>query len=385
MPTVKQLSPYAVASLLGDSTRIDGRIATQAIHSIRTSNLYYGTTGLANTDRSSVQGNVDDLSAQARADLPAEVRATLTAQGVNKSCEQLLKLYSLTLTRSIGVAKASEQLLKIANRIKSRSGIQPAPDPQPPSQSPADQFDLKRAESILSTLTEVYKPGVRTISALHDEKAQMMDFYYGDKSQIFRRRDLAVAEVLHKLLEFNGPFNPNVSGREAYLNSVSDKSKEGWDKDCEFTYQIIDPEESESPFVGSNNKPLQHYTVTQAMSWFFRHMVRVHGGAIYFEGSNIAYDAVFTQTPRGVSDSQLEIFRLFKYMNSSSANSGSDFKMGQGNLIFTLGNQPTTPTKAIFSAYWKYDHGKLPAAFAPEPGQPDPTAKGTNHLWDRFA
>ncbi len=385
------LSPAYVAAALD---RVGHRVAVQAIQSIRTSNLYFGTTGLASTDLGSGGANTvrvpklrdEHVAAEKFKELLSRKSMAQAASG-SRAPRRNAILLSQGVGAHFNVAeKRKERLLDAVERVQDKAD---ALDLSPAAKASLIAHGVNnssvqllklyrkaRGEPVSITDDELYKPGVRVINALHDENGQMMDFYYGDKSQIFRRRNPAVAEVLHQLLGFTGRFNPNISGREAYLASVPSNPNEGWHKDCEFSYMIVDDEERERAFFGSINKKPQQYTVTQAMSWFFRHMVRVHGGAIYFEGSNIAYDAVFRSTPRGFSDSQLEAFRLFNYMSSTSPDSGSEFSMKKGSVIFTLGSQPATPTKAIFREYWTFAPGKLPRA--------DSSAEGENHLWPKF-
>lgn len=345
------LNPALVTAALN---AVEPSTRAEAIHCIQTCKLYYGTTGLAKTNfngaapptrhilpdkKEEILRLADDIHARHVIGLSPAAKATMTAQGVNRATEQLVNL-----------------MLKARNNQNASSA--------------AGGDGHSRLRSLVKHPSAVYHPGVRVINALPDENAQMMDFYYGDRSVIFRKRNLSVAKVLHHLLGFKGEFNPGISGRLAYLNSTIGKI-EGWEHNCEFSYRINDSEERDKPFTGTNNKLQGLYTVTQAMSWFFRYMVRTHGGTIYFEGSNIAYDAVFTQTLRGISDSQLEAFRLFKYMNSMKSN----FSMGRGEVIYTFANKPTPPTRALFLSNWTYERDRLP-----QPG----SAALTNHLWNLF-
>ena len=88
---------------------------------------------------------------------------------------------------------------------------------------------FKPEQQILERELNLFDTGVRAKTYLHGDNMQMMDMYYGQAgNDLYKLRDPHIGAFLHKAMRFKGEFSPNVSGRDAYMNTYN-TTIEGWD------------------------------------------------------------------------------------------------------------------------------------------------------------
>lgn len=192
---------------------------------------------------------------------------------------------------------------------------------------------LRPGQQVIARELNLFDPGTRIITYNQgDDNTQMMDMYYGQKDNaLYLRRNPAIAEFVHKAMDFKGPFSMKQSGRDAYMKSYN-TSAEGW--------------WSTSPKVRGN-------TATVEMSRVIRWGIHRFGGKLTFEGKEIYYSQVFNMNPNSYKgDTDREAISLFEYFNTASS---FETPFGKGKLIFMWNGVPTIPTHCHFLSNWGFD------------------------------
>jgi hypothetical protein len=181
-------------------------------------------------------------------------------------------------------------------------------------------------------LIRLYDPGPRT-GALVKGGLQMMDMYYGMNNDLFRNRDVRIAQFVHNVMGFADrgvPFDPNVSGREAFFRAFKTR-QEGWEKQG-----VTDAAYGQS--------------ATKEMSKIIREGIKRFGGKLIFEGKSVYGSGIFDPHARQ-GDTDLEAQELFQSMVWPLT---PCVPFGEGTLEFQWGGRPATPTRAHFLSNWNW-------------------------------
>lgn len=181
-------------------------------------------------------------------------------------------------------------------------------------------------------IIRLYDPGPRT-AALVKDGLQMMDMYYGMNNDLFRNRNLHIAEFVHRVMGFaerGVPFDPNMSGRDAFFAAFPG-AQEGW-----YKQGVTDAAYGQS--------------ATKEMSKTIREGIRRFGGKLIFEGKSVYGAGIFDPHARQ-GDTDLEAQELFQYLVWPVT---PRVPFGNGTLEFQWGGRATTPTRAHFLSNWNW-------------------------------
>lgn len=181
-------------------------------------------------------------------------------------------------------------------------------------------------------LIRLYDPGPRT-GALVKGGLQMMDMYYGMNNDLFRNRDVRIAQFVHHVMGFADrgvPFDPDMSGRDAFFAAFPG-AQEGW-----YKQRVTDAAYGQS--------------ATKEMSKIIREGIKRFGGTLIFEGKSVYGSGVFDPHARQ-GDTDLEAQELFQHMVWPLT---PRVPFGEGTLEFQWGGRPATPTRAHFLSNWNW-------------------------------
>lgn len=214
------------------------------------------------------------------------------------------------------------------------------------------------ANQALDRQIQIYDPGRRLQDSFGD-KAQMMDLYCGDgASSVHLRRVDEIGFYVHQMMEFQGAYDKNVSGYDAYLNthvrrpagsSTASSSGLPLHKPWEFPQGRSHPRSAIYNYVERHE--IVHLTGTQEMSRLIRAAIMHFGGTLVFEGANVFYKDVFLDSPNVfVSDTMLEARALFPYFKKGM----SSVKFGIGQLVFHWFGKERVPSHTKFKQNWQW-------------------------------
>lgn len=181
-------------------------------------------------------------------------------------------------------------------------------------------------------IIRLYDPGPRT-GALVKGGLQMMDMYYGMNNDLFRNRDVHIAEFVHRVMGFADrgvPFDPDMSGRDAFFAAFRG-AQEGWYKQ------------------GATDA-VYGQSATKEMSKIIREGIKRFGGKLIFEGKSVYGSQIFDPHARQ-GDADLEAQELFQSMVWPLT---PCVPFGHGTLEFQWGGRPATPTRAHFLSNWNW-------------------------------
>ncbi|MGA3236669.1 MAG: hypothetical protein ABSG03_10225 [Bryobacteraceae bacterium] len=187
---------------------------------------------------------------------------------------------------------------------------------------------LSPSEQGVARQLNLFEPGVRVGTYLSGD-IQMMDMYYGQKdNDLYLKRDPSIAEFIHYVMDYKGPFSIKLSGRDAFLSST-DGNFEGWD--------------SRGPKKYNGN------TATVEISRAIRWGIQRFGGKLIFEGKQVYYSQVFnTGGYRG--DTDREAIGLFEYFRPGI----SKATFGKGTVTFYWNGHELVPTHCHFLSNWGF-------------------------------
>jgi hypothetical protein len=214
---------------------------------------------------------------------------------------------------------------------------------------------------IIDRNLNLFDPGQRAKTYLA-QGCQMMDMYYGQAgNDIYKKRDLVIAEFIHYAMEFNGNFRPEKSGRDEYMETFKTQI-EGWDAGTPATQKY------------------DGLTATKEMSRIIRWGVKKFGGTILFEGRDVYYFQVFDPNAGRKTDTDLEAIDLFEAFHPGLAT----VPWGKGKVTFNWCGHPTVPTHMLFLSNWRWDGikthgiGNLPETY-PKPTELRPIWRNFTH------
>lgn len=224
----------------------------------------------------------------------------------------------------------------------------------------------------------LYDPGPRT-EQLIKMGHQMMDMYYGMENQLYINRNLIIAEFVHyamyyhKLGQNPAPFDPNISGRDAFRVAFPGVD-EGWK-------------------THANMTAIYGHSATKEISKIIRMGIKRFGGKLIFEAKSVFGQGIFD--PTGYQgDTDLEAQQLFQEISCNSPQT----PYGKGVLEIQWGGKPTLLTRAHFLTNWTYSGKKVTHRKYNQAGGDMgadvwtafvETAMGSNHglrpIWNNFA
>ena len=199
----------------------------------------------------------------------------------------------------------------------------------------------QRYNNLLRSL-RLYDPGPRTAQYIK-RGHQMMDCYFGMDNWLHFRRIPIIAEFVHYVMEFSGPFSMAVSGKEAAKATF--RVKAAGEKDDDLGWKTAEIE----------GKYGAGMSTTKEISKIIRTAIYLWGGTIIFEGKAVYGASIFDKKARQ-GDTDLEAQELFKYFSPGSSHA---VPFGRGRVEFQWGGVNTVPTKAHFVTNWNYMHNGL--------------------------
>jgi len=195
----------------------------------------------------------------------------------------------------------------------------------------ADPKNLQYLKNVIQSELNLFDPGVRANIYLSGE-FQMMDQYYGQAgNELYKKRNPAIAEFVHYVMGYKGPFSMDISGRDIFMKSYG-TSLEGYD------------------YWTPGGPRIRGNTATVEISKAIRWGIQEYGGMLIFEGKQVFYSQVFNQASPKVTDTDKEAIALFEYFERGK----SVAKFGNGRLAFYWGGRLTVPTQCHFLSNWGF-------------------------------
>lgn len=192
---------------------------------------------------------------------------------------------------------------------------------------------FKTDQQIVARELNLFDPGVRATTLLKGSDTQMMDMYYGQAGNLlYQQRDPHIGAFVHKALKFKGEYSPNVSGRDAYMQTYNT------------TIEAWNGREAAVPRIGKN-------TITVEMSRVIRWGIARYMGKLTFEGKEVYYSQVFDRNAFH-GDTDFEAMSLFEFFEKGS---GATVAFGKGKLTFMWNGVPTKPTHCHFLSNWGFN------------------------------
>lgn len=197
----------------------------------------------------------------------------------------------------------------------------------------AHKSRFKTDQQIVARELNLFDPGVRATTLLKGNDTQMMDMYYGQAGNLlYKQRDPAIGAFVHKALGFKGEFSPEVSGRDAYMQTYNT------------TIEAWNGRDAAVPRIGKN-------TITVEMSRVIRWGIARYFGKLTFEGKEVYYSQVFDRNAFH-GDTDFEAMSLFEYFVKGSSHT---VPFGKGKLTFMWNGVPTKPTHCHFLSNWGFN------------------------------
>lgn len=196
---------------------------------------------------------------------------------------------------------------------------------------------LSNVEQGVAHRLNLFEPGVRVGTYLSGD-IQMMDMYYGQEdNDLYLKRDPAIAEFIHYVMDYKGPFSVKQSGRDAFLNSTGGNF-EGWD--------------SKGPKYNGNTATVE---ISRAIRWGIQRF----GGKLIFEGKQVYYSQVFNMVGYQ-GDTDREAIGLFEYFRPGA----SKATFGKGSVTFYWNGHEVVPTHCHFLSNWGFPKNRAAQAVA---------------------
>jgi len=192
-------------------------------------------------------------------------------------------------------------------------------------------------EQRIARQLNLFEPGVRIGTYLSGD-IQMMDMYYGQEgNELFTKRDPVIAEFIHYVMGYKGPFSMAQSGRDAFMKSFNTEV-EGW----QGSKWTTDGRKIEGPKFNGNTATVE---ISRAIRWGIQRF----GGRLIFEGKEVYYSQVFNLLGfKG--DTDREAVALFENFQPNL----STVRFGKGTLTFYWNGNEVVPTHCHFLSNWGF-------------------------------
>src|SRR5262249_20827633 len=157
--------------------------------------------------------------------------------------------------------------------------------------------------------------------------------------QLHALRDPAIAEFIHHVMGFKGPFSMKQSGRDAYMKTFN-TNIDGW-LNGKWT---PDGRKIAAPQFNGNTATVE---ISRAIRWGLHRF----GGKLIFEGKEVYYSQVFNCHGGSYKgDTDREAVALFEFFSPGF----STVKWGKGTITFHWNGREVVPTHCHFLSNWGF-------------------------------